>query len=242
MIAVIVFTDGRDGCLADTIASFAARVTATQPVVRWIHDDTGDPAHRRRLKRDYPGWRVIPDEPRARRAGFAGAIARAWETVVRADVDYVFHLEDDFTMNRPVHLDDLAAVLDHAPHLLQVALRRQPVNAAEFAAGGVVEMWPDEYEERSLVRVVTGRPDVQPGDLPEVERLAWLEHRLFFTTNPSLYRASLCAQGWPVVDRSEAEFARRCLADPDARFGYWGARDSGEAVEHIGNHRVGTGY
>jgi len=29
---------------------------------------------------------------------------------------------------------------------------------------------------------------------------------------------------------------------PDWRFGFWGARDSGEWCRHIGHERVGTGY
>jgi hypothetical protein len=123
--------------------------------------------------------------------------------------------------------------MDANPHLVQMALRRQPWNAAERAAGGVVEQHPEAYTER---RDKAGN--------------VWLEHRLFWTTNPHLFRRSLCRMGWPNVPRSEGEWSHYLLrqgtwdgvAGDDVAFGYWGARDSGPWIEHVGHRRVGTGY
>lgn len=41
-----------------------------------------------------------------------------------------FHLELDFAIGRDVYLDEMAAVLDEQPHLVQLALRRPPWNSA----------------------------------------------------------------------------------------------------------------
>jgi hypothetical protein len=119
----------------------------------------------------------------------------------------------------------MALVLDHHPDLVQLALRRQPWNPEEQAAGGIVEQHPDDYTER------------------EWRGHRWLAHRRFFTTNPSLYRTDLIrTEEWPDVEHSEGMFTHQLLADPLVSFGFWGARDSGEWCTHIGHQRVGTGY
>ena len=79
----------------------------------------------------------------------------------------MFHQEQDFTFNEPVELNRMAQVLDRNPHLMQMAMRRQPWNPIEEAAGGIVESDPDAYLE------------VSDG------LSTWLEHRKFFTTNRS---------------------------------------------------------
>ncbi len=123
-------------------------------------------------------------------------------------------------------------VLRRHPHLAQLALRRQPWNDEERAAGGIVEQHPDDF-----VEVDGGHGSV------------WLEHRRFLTTNPCLYRRELMDVDWPEGPNSEGMFTHRLLERgfsgapaSQLRFGYWGSRDSGEAVEHIGHVRAGTGY
>ena len=224
MIVLLVLTDGRRTCIERTLASAADKLHG--PITRRvIHDDSADPAYRRWLLEEFPTFEVVST---GTRSGFGGAIRSAWsylaETAEYDDARYVFHLEDDFTFNQPVYLHRLAAVLELNPHLVQLALRRQPWNAAERAAGGVVEQHPEAYEEHHL------------------GLLKWLEHRLHFTTNPSLYRRSLTWHGWPEGAHSEGRFGLKLLEDPDLRFGYWGGRDSGEWVHHIGDVRAGSGY
>jgi hypothetical protein len=103
-------------------------------------------------------------------------------------------------------------------------LRRQPWFRGERAAGGIVERDPDAYIERSDGAAV------------------WLEHRLWFTHNPNLQRASLLAGEYPSGTKHEWRYSRQLTADTAARFGYWGARDSAPVVEHIGTERIGRGY
>jgi hypothetical protein len=198
-IALLLISDGRDEYLQRT------RTSLVEMLPRFDH--------------------VIHVDDREHRLGFAGAIQEGWRQVLETDARYVFHLEQDFTFNRPVDVAGMATVLQARPHLAQLALRRQPWNDAERAAGGIVEQHPDDYVERSL------------------GPYRWLEHRRFFTTNPCLYRTWICRQGWPDGADSEGRFGIRLLeTKPEARFGYWGARDSGEAVTHIGEHRAGNGY
>ncbi len=227
-VAVAVFTDGRWDVLARTLDSAEEHLHGNiEQRVLFVDGAPPELELHTRLEevfdtRDRSLWTVVVWE---RRYGFAGTIEAAWRFLSgHCGEEYVFHLEDDFVFTRPVDLAAMSEVLAAHPHLAQLALRRQPWNEAERAAGGIVEQWPDAYD------------DLEDG------AHAWLEHRLFFTTNPSLYRRELCTRGWPLVKRSEGRFSTDLFADPDVRCGFWGARDSGEAVHHIGAERVGTGY
>lgn len=241
-IVVVAFTHGRWDLLARTVESFNEHVTGNV-VARVLMVDG---VHPRSCIGDVD--QALGEQPWViewsdRQRGFGGNIDRAWRQLAArfTTADCVFHLEDDFTFNRPVDLDALAAVLFARPQLAQLALRRQPISHGEREAGGVVEQWPAEYIEH----VMSGAPGFDCDH-------RWLEHRLFFTTNPSLYRRQLCQVGWPTCEASERELAHQLLVDglpwgvapADVRFGYWGARDSGEWVHHIGtdDRRDGTGY
>lgn len=152
--------------------------------------------------------------------GFGGAIRAGWAEVT---TDYVFHLEQDFTFNEPVDIDAMRTVLEEHSHLAQLALLRQPWNDHERAAGGVVQLHPESYEAM------------------EWGGHRWLEHTRHFTTNPSLYPASLCKRGWPTGNHSEGHFGIGLFeSDRDVRCAYWG--DGRELVTHIGDERAGTGY
>ncbi len=105
-----------------------------------------------------------------------------------------------------------------------MAFRRQPWNAEEKHAGGIIETHPEDYVQRNDLRHV------------------WIEHLRFFTTNPSLYSVDLTRPGWPQVAHSEGIFSHRIFADPTKRSAFWGPKDSAPWVHHIGAERTGTGY
>lgn len=222
MICLLVITDGRRECLSETIAS-AAEALAGPITRRVLVDDSADPLYWAWCDDRYgEDWEVIHHDMRR---GFGGAIASGWAAVLSGPERLVFHLEDDFVFLRRVALGSLVEVLDRRSHVVQLALRRQPVNAAEADAGGVIEQHPDDYAQCT-----------------DGQRV-WLEHRRYFTTNPSLYRSSLCERGWPEGPDSEGRFGLALFAaDAAARSAYWGPRDGGEWVRHIGHRRHGTGY
>lgn len=223
-LAVLVMTDGRYDLLARCIDSLS--VKWLDQVDLFMHDDSGDEAGRRALAERFPLFTQIGSGPRR---GFGGAYRHAWQQMASIDCEYVFATEDDFLFALPVDLTAMVSVLESHPHLVQMALRRQAWNAAEIIAGGVVEQHPDEYFDQL---------EGTPGHHRE-----WLEHRRFFTTNPSVYRRSLCERGWPDGRESEGRFGIDLFAeDPARRSAFWGARTSPPAVEHIGRDRVGTGY
>lgn len=220
---LLVITDGRLDYLRETVASAHEQLPESAIGRRWMFDDTGDEHHRRQLAEEFPEFIHLG---RQHRQGFGGAISAAWaDLLANSTAGFVFHLEQDFTFTRPLDLTALMMTLADEAHLVQLALRRQPWNEAERAVGGIVEQHPGDYTER---RGTWG---------------TWLEHRRFFTTNPSLYRRSLMGEGWPTGEHSEGHFGIGLLErHPEWRFAFWGSRDSGEAVHHIGHERIGTGY
>lgn len=223
-MALLLIGDGRDVIRAETIASFLDKVYGYQ----------------------LTGIAVVDD--RRHEMGFGGAIRAGWHYLRQAEIehlelrgqpspfDYIFHLEEDWSFCEPIDVRWLAAILDGVdrglgsadfPMLAQAALKRGPVNAEERAAGGLVEQWPEEYRDAGVLT-----PD---GAIP------YLQHRLFFTTNPSLYRTSLMMLGWPEGDASEAAFTQELLGWGYA-FAYYGRRNHPPSVLHLGHARTGTGY
>lgn len=220
-IGVMMLTDGRRSCFERTYRSFRENWTGPEPV-GVVVDDSASGEYHKFLLNTVGNFDVLPSTRRKR--GFHGAIQAGWDWLLSEhDVDYIFHLEDDFIFNESIQCDAMIEVLGVGDRLAQVALKRQPVNELEFAAGGLVEMWPDLYKE------------VRHGDL------VWTEHDLFFTTNPSVYTAHLATLGWPQVSGSEAKFSNR-LRDDGYKFAYWGGKFDPPKVTHIGDVRVGTGY
>lgn len=160
-------------------------------------------------------WVNDPDH----QLGFAGAIAQGWSQI---RTDYVLHFEADFTFREPVPVDAMVQVLRTHPHLTQLALLRQPVNAAEHAAGGIIEQHPDAYTRRDW------------------HGHTWREHARFWTTNPCVYPRWIVDRGWPQCDQSEGMFGLKLFAEnPERRAAFWADR---ELVTHIGDVRAGTGY
>lgn len=225
MITLAVLTsDGRRDVVAATLESAgAALVGEVHRRVVFTDDDAG---YVEWLTALLPGWEVVTTGPKA---GYGPAMAAAWEWLrFRVGVDdHVFWLEDDFTFNRPVDLPLMAEVLVRNRNLAQLALRRQPWNEAERDAGGVVEQHPDWYEDRRDAGL-----DAE-----------WLEHGAYWTDNPSLAAGWVFRTAWPAGRGSEGLYTFRLKDDhPHVRFGYWGARSSGEAVTHTGDVRVGAAY
>ncbi len=222
-VAALVITDGRREHIADTIASFELNVPYGAVTERWLYDDSGDEENHRWLRSMFPTWTLV-FHARGRQ-GFGGAIRTAWSVLqTETEADYIFHLEDDFTFNRLIPLDGMIELLDSYPNIAQVALRRQAWNPVEKAAGGVVEANPEAFLE--LLTMYGDR---------------WLEHSLFFTTNPCIYRKSLFDFAWPEGEQSEGQFTMM-LREAGYRFAYWGARNDAPWVHHTGLERNGTGY
>lgn len=221
-ITVLVFTDGRKECIHRTLASFA-QAWPGEPDRKIIINDAADEAYAQWLDGNFADWERVHHD---RRRGFGGAIQSGWSQV---ETDWVFHLEDDFLFQERLDPTGMIEILQYrGPSLIQLALKRQPWNSEEAAAGDLMLVHPEAWDCQSLPK---GSATVR-----------WSEQRLFFTTNPSIYRREITEIGWPQVQHSEGIFSHLLMKDPDVRFGMLGWPTDRPKVWHIGDQRVGTGY
>lgn len=223
-VTVVVHSGGlatswpdRRAYLERSLRSLSERVTG--PIVqRVVYDCWGDAAIREELAAiAVPlGFYVVgPTEP----VDFTTGMQQMWKYLGRRAVgEFVFQTEDDFTYDRDVDLTELITALRSDPGLVQMALLRDAYYRDEQETGGILG-WPEPAFTR---------------------RERWLEHRLFFTLNPSLFRKTLTDSPWPSGVHTETIFGKRVLADPKRRSAFWGGGE--QWVSHIGAVRAGTGY
>lgn len=223
-ITILAFTDGRRDCISRTIPSFTANWDwKIRPTRMIIINDSADPDYANWLDETFPEWERIHH---LERSGFGGAIQSGWDHVT---TDFVFHLEDDFVFHAPINPRHLIEILDNHPNLVQLAFKRQPWNAEENAAGDLMGVHPNAWTPHSY--------QTDDGTI-----VRWSGQRMFFTTNPSMYRGELTKQGWPVEQYSEGVFSHRLMADPAITFGMLGWPGDSPKIQHIGDERIGTGY
>lgn len=155
--------------------------------------------------------------------GHTGTRQRMWSYLrKRAAGEYIFQSEDDFIFPEPVELEPMIETLQDDANLAQIALLRDAFYQDERETGGVLG-WPEPAFTKAGTNGNTR-----------------LEHRLFWTNNPALYRKALTARPWPTGRHSETIFGKHLLADAKVRFAFWG--DHAELTRHIGEVRAGTGY
>jgi hypothetical protein len=222
-VTIIVHTDGRREFIEKSIPSLEAAILGNV-VKRAIYDDSGDPAYKAWLREKFEplGYYVVgPDN----RVGYTKSMSLMWEYLTnRCTSRWVFLAEDDFTYDVPVDLTKMSNILRRHPHLRQLALLRHPYYPRELEAGSIIKEHPEDYEAK------TDGED------------RWLEHRLYFTANPSLFERSLTSrEPWPVgVASSERVYTDRLNKDPNSRMAYLGHGE--EVVTHIGSYRAGKDY
>lgn len=189
-IACLIITDGRP-CLQETLRS------AEEFLFPYIDGPTyiaSDVLHKK---------------------GLSGNVTSGWSAADGQDHDWVFHLEDDWVFTEPVPVEEMAQ-LQQRECLLQVALKRNPVNPIEQAVGGFMEANPDNYEQRD----------------------GWVESFFGFTFNPCLVPCTVL--DLPTED-GEAGLTRTLRAthyQGMARFGIYGNLDDLPRCFHIGHQRA----
>ena len=209
-ISLVVITDGRQSCIEQTIDRFNEVINYSF-FEKLIINDSGDPRYHDFLINRFPDFNVVSHE---QRRGLAGAVQSAWASV-NPEVDYVFHLEDDFLFNKSIDIAHMAFLLRQNPQLVQMALVRASVNPPEEAVGGFVFQHLADYSQKE----------------------DYFQHGRLFTLNPCLYPMSTVKMGWP-DHGGESEFTTKVHSiDKDYRFGFYGNIYDEPLVTHIGGRR-----
>jgi len=207
VISLVVVTDGRGEYLAQ-LAATLHRLDWTQISQTIVVDDSGHPPFAALLDRNFPSWEI---HHHPQRLGLAATVRHAW-TLARNN--WLFHLEEDFTLDRNVPLRQMRETLEAVPMLAQLCLVRQPWSPTEMARGGIPQ-WLDGAQEH-------------------VGAYRFVAHRGLFSLNPCLVPRVVFGRGWP--DGNEAEFSAGLVRD-QWWFGYWGGKDDPPAVTHTGAKR-----
>jgi len=224
-IVLLIMTSGRQKYLEETMNSFDLNI-GMQSISRVVvNNDSGNSKFTEWLDFNFYDSELVSS---IKPSGFGGAIRNAWDYLKKTKQPndrYIFHLEEDFTFNEIISLEDMAKEL--VDYRAQIALKRQPWNEAEKRVGGFMELNPTAYKQLGHS----------------------VEHREFFTTNPSLYRYDLVNFGWPEDPYSEGKFWLKLktyglpwgvLGDDIKSAYYMGHR---ELCTHIGYERgYGFGY
>lgn len=202
-VALVVVTDGRWPYLQEMLRSASRYLSYPFAHLR-IVDDSGTDA-----EMVWPDGFEIVRHPA--RLGLAAAVQSAWSGLP-AEIDMVFHVEEDFVFVEDVDIDGMATTLKEHGRLAQLVLKRQPWSPPEVVAGGIIEQAPDEYKQRD----------------------GWVEHTRIFSLNPCLVPRDVVDLGWP--DGNEAEMTARLVA-AGWSFGFWGRRGDPPRCLHIGVQR-----
>lgn len=184
-----------------------------------VNDDSGDP--------DFQQWLLDQgfEVNQSNRSGFTGAMISSRNVLKDDPNEWIFHLEEDFLILEKINLLDIIEVMEQNPHIVQVVLQRQGIGQRERKMGGVMKSHPERYEEKTDGKNF------------------WCEHRVNYSTNPSLYRKSFVVENqWPDVKNSERHFSKTIFKNPLLRCAYWGKRDDSPKVYHIGDVRNGFYY
>jgi hypothetical protein len=233
---LLVFTDGRD-YIWETVQSFEAAIKDKFDYV-FINDDSDSHAYRMRLHKHFNSFGGTPAaiNSNPRRLGFAHNIAEAWKRIP-PDVDYCFHLEDDFVAKKMIDIEEMAEVMNENPHLVQIALMRQPWSSEEKKYGGIVG-----YRSAQGVEFTEKSQEIMLRNKPWLSH--WYEHAGWLTTNPCLYPKWVADRGWPTDEGAGEGKMFRLLheEDPRRRSAYWGRIADEPWVWHIGYGRNGYGY
>lgn len=215
---LLVITDRRFVCLRLTLEAMSKYLHGAFDD-KIIVDDSADSEFQNQIHYHFSNYQIYSN-PQNR--GFGLTMARAWELVRDSGCDYVFNLQNDFMFTCHVNMNDMQSVLEAHPNMGQMSLRRQPVSAAEKAAGGFVELHPEAYEEK------------------EWQGHHWLDHNQRFTMNPALIPAWVARQPWPTPPYCESQFGVY-MREQGYREGIWGKIDDPPMVEHIGTRRTRVG-
>lgn len=209
-IVLMCLTNGKRDTLAKTID--AADRMLSGPIGRKIIvGDNCSPV--------FDGW----DTVRVKGGTYIKAVTAAIDVAIGSGQRWIFWLEDDFTIDRPVDLAELQAVMLSEPRLAQIGLQRQPWYEEELAAGGMIQ-----------ARQRLGQRFTQ--------REGWVQHSAWWTMNPMLTtREFFALHPWPKHPGSENRFYRGIVdKDPIPLFGIWGQIDDPPICTHIGVERASS--
>lgn len=212
---------GREEYVRRTLAAYAELLDPAPSAV-YVYDDGGQTP-----LDAFNAWDVpVTVESLPYRVGRCAGHANLWRFAAASEFDYVWTVEDDILLLRPLNLRAVAELLELKPQVQQVALVRCPWGS-EIYHGGYIPMraGSDWY--------------IRAGQVSDTGWwLEWIESTRDWTSSPALLRTSLPREvAWPEEAGCEGTLGPRILErHPEAVSAYWGLGEPWTA--HIGLERV----
>lgn len=193
---------------------------------KFIIDDSGDKEYRLWLSKTFPSFNIVPVS--RERSGYSAAMSTVLTTARLSKNNYCLHIEDDFVLKRKFDINASISILNSNNQLSQISFMREPWYHNEIESGGLIEAI-----ERDNLDAVFQQKNTNGYD--------WIEHRSYWTCNPSIFPRWLCSFRWPSGDWSESRFSRK-IFNSGRTAGVLGLRGDRPYVEHIGRRRSGIKY
>ena len=215
-IALVVITDGRGDYLKETIDSYH-KMAVGDITDQIMVNDSGDSNYTAYLNETYPEFLHIDH---VTRRGLAGAIQSGWNCALQHNIEYIFHLEEDFTFNEKCDLNMMVNFLECHPEYAELCLQRQAWSQEEIDGA----RW---YGDSPLY---TNMQD---------DTFEWFEHKELFSVNPCIIPRRILELEWPsgpIGIGNEDGFTQRCL-DNDYKFAMLYHKEHTPMVHHIGGSR-----
>ncbi len=213
-----VLTCGRPEYLKPTLESYA-RFLDPSPTAIYAWDDG-----LKTPKEAFTAFNGIPLRVEGEREllGRCAGHGKLWQAAESFSAPYVFTIEDDVVLLRPLNLVHLADVLRLESTVQQIALVRCPWGR-EIEHGGYIPMTPENYERRTTVENGRGAH--------------WMASTVNWASSPALVPTRLIREvEWPTEDCEHNLGPAILEQHPDAVSGHWSWGDPWCA--HIGMERV----
>jgi hypothetical protein len=220
-IAWVTLTNGRKEYFEKSRPSWYQKMHGNI-VEEIIVDTSGDPEYLNWLTSNYPSAKVIPLGKTS--LSYAKSVKFLLDVCSSIDCDYIFHLEDDYILEKDIVLEDAIDILKENDNIVQVHFIRQPWIQEEIDAGSVLN-----YCKGFGISM----------DEKQNSKSSWVEHTCYFTFGPNIYKKDLVFTQWNTDKDPELEFYRVLISNKN-KTATFGKLDDPNIVTHIGHYRLGT--
>lgn len=217
MLALLIFHDGRNDYLEQTLKSFTENVMPIPEHSLIVNDCEG------MLGLDIAKFYGVQKAIHTGGGcGIFGAVELAWKYVRDnwPEVEFIWHQENDFTYNQAIDVNSMQRVLANK-HVMQVTLKRQAWYLHELKHGDFMRQL-NAHKPKCMLDYNVNGVDV-------------VTHREFFSNNPGLYRI----ENMPEKYGSEYTIRDHLKkVDPHWTCTFLGKLSDKPLVNHIGEIKV----
>jgi hypothetical protein len=223
-----ILGNGRRGYIERTIASWEANLLHI-PEFKIIFDDSGDLMHVAWLEKHFGDrFRIVPIARRSMGQKFS--LDFIFTYIQRLDVEYILQVEEDWMLNRPLDILQIAKVLERNPKILQMRIPRVVWHSSyhnlDIKAGSQL-LYHLNMPLTTSARKAEGKD-------------CWYEWRgefYFWTHNPNVFNKKILTEDYASVPARthELSFGMKLLSKfPTATSGFWASNPYEGYVTHIG--------